>query len=483
MLNEKDVENYWRSELSKLFPKCTISSPFKSDGVLELNELKILLEFKYDLDFSRKDNQVIVLIQAIYYLKMFELKGIKLPSLILIADKNECFVVHTNNVIKYLSEEIDWTIPPSEAYRVNQDLRLKLNETEFDFFVFNLSDKDVFNNIKTKILDLQNNTVRKIKATSVNIENIYKYFTERLTNKLNLSTNDLANLFIQIIINSDKNYLHPKKNNILITEAYGEIKIDSKAFINFFRHFEGDLYTNKEKKELTNCIDRLIEDSVRRKKGEFYTPKVWVDKAHSYIEDVFGENWKEEYIVWDNSCGQANLTKDYRFNSLIQTTIEESDIETLKQGNINPNSLKLKLDFLNDDIPESIIDIIKNKKLIVFMNPPYKTAGNNKRDSESDEGVAESRTREDMIKEKWSGYGQLYAQFIYRSLKLKELYNCEVNLAVFAPPLYLSSSSFKKFRENMLNQVNYVNGFMFRASEFSGTASNWSIVFSIFKQK
>ena len=41
----------------------------------------------------------------------------------------------------------------------------------------------------------------------------------------------------------------------------------------------------------------------------------------------------------------------------------------------------------------------------------------------------------------------------------------------------------KKFRENMFKQVEYVNGFMFRADEFSGTASNWSIVFSIFKQK
>lgn len=113
------------------------------------------------------------------------------------------------------------------------------------------------------------------------------------------------------------------------------------------------------------------------------------------------------------------------------------------------------------------------------MNPPYKTAGNNKRDSESDEGVAESKTRLDMMKDKWSGYGQLYAQFIYRSIKLEQ-YGCKVHLAVFAPPLYLSSSSFRVFREKLFKTVQYNKGFMFRADEFSGTASNWSIVFSIF---
>jgi hypothetical protein len=154
----------------------------------------------------------------------------------------------------------------------------------------------------------------------------------------------------------------------------------------------------------------------------------------------------------------------------------------MNQAGFNKGSIKQQLDFINDDIPESIVEVIKGKEVIVLMNPPYSTAGNNKRDSDSKEGVAETKARTEMIAAKWSGYGQLYAQFIYRSLKLKE-HGCKVHLAVFAPPLYLSSSSFKVFRNKMFKDVSYEKGFMFKANEFSGTANNWSIVFGIFKSK
>lgn len=481
MVNEKDVENYYRTYLLKLFPKSTITSPFKTDGILEEEKLKMLLEFKYDLDFTIKDNKVIALIQALCYMKRMEAKAEKLPSIIFIGDKNECFVLHSNDVLKYLSEEADWNAAPSNAYKLEafKALRLKLNDdTAINPFVFKHDDKAVLDKINT----LHSKTNRKIRLTTANIENVYKYFIDNKIIKQELDSNAIANLFIQIIINPSANYKHPKKKNLLVTESSGEIKINGEEFDSFFQHFEGDLYSFREKKELINQVDRLIEDSVRRKKGEFYTPKIWVDKAHSYLEEVFGDDWKDKYVVFDNSCGTGALTKDYKFNSLIQTTIEQSDIDTITQADFNKCSIKQQLDFINDDLPESIINAIKGREVIVLMNPPYSTAGNNKRDSDSKEGVAETKARTEMMVAKWSGYGQLYAQFIYRSLKLAE-HGCKVHLAVFAPPLYLSSSSFRVFREKMFSQVEYQKGFMFRANEFSGTANNWSIVFGIFKSK
>ena len=481
MVNEKDVENYYRTYLLKLFPNSIITSPFKTDGILEFENLKILLEFKYDLDFTVKDNKVIAIIQALCYMKRMENKGEKLPSIIFIGDKNECFVLHSNDVLKHLSLDLDWSVAPSNAFKLDgfKSLRLSLNDDNtINPFVFNHDDKSVLD----KINDLHTKVSRKIRLTNSNIENVYKYFIDKKIVKQDLDSNAMANLFIQIIINPSANYKHPKKKNLLVTESLGEIKINSEEFDSFFQHFEGDLYSLREKKELINQVDRLIEDSVRRKKGEFYTPKIWVDKAHSYLEETFGEDWKDKYVVFDNSCGTGALTKDYKFNSLIQTTIEQSDIDTMNQAGFNKGSIKQQLDFINDGIPESIIEVIKGREVIVLMNPPYKTAGNNKRDSEADEGVAESKARTEMIAAKWSGYGQLYAQFIYRSLKLKE-HGCKVHLAVFAPPLYLSSSSFKVFRNKMFKDVSYKKGFMFKANEFSGTANNWSIVFGIFKSK
>lgn len=476
---EKDVENFYKQHLKNLYPKCKITSPFKTDGILEIGNLKILLEFKLDLDFTKKDNKVIALIQSIVYLKKIENSGNKLPQIVFIGDRNMCFVIHTNTVLKYLSYDVNWNVAPSLAHKDNtfQTIRYDLiSDENINPFVFVADDKTV----KNKIEDLNTNINRKIRVTVANIDNVYKYFTNANIIKHELTTNENANLFLQILTNPKSNYIHPKKKNVLVTETYGDIKINSESFNSFFNHFDSELYSQKEKKELINCVDILIDNTIRRRKGEFYTPKIWVDKAHEYISETFGENWKDDYVVWDNCCGLGALTKDYKFVNLIQTTIEQSDIETLKQNNINVNSIKLKMDFLNDDIPLSIIETIKDKDLLVFMNPPYKTSGNNKRDSKSDEGVAVSKTRDEMIKNKWSGYGQLYAQFIYRSLKLSQ-YCKSVNLAVFAPPLYLSSGSFKVFRNEFFKSVEFVGGFLFRADEFSGTASNWSIAFSMFK--
>lgn len=486
MLNEKDVENYWRKILSKSFPDAIITSPYNTDGVLEEGNLKVLLEFKYDLDFTNKGDRAIVIMQAIAYLKRFEQKGDKLPHIIFIADKNECFVLHANTIHKYMSYDVDWNVAPSEVYKHKDyvQMRLDLNsDTDLDLFVFNTNDPNLVSSVSDKIKDLNKNITRKVRITPNNIENVYRYFSTEIASKFKLLTNELANLFIQLLINPNDNYLHPKKRHTLITKANGELRVDDGRFKAFFSRFEADKYTNVEKKALSNCIDRLIEDETRRHKGEFYTPKIWVDKAHEYISTALGETWYDDYVVWDNSCGQGNLTKDYAIPDLIQTTIEQSDIDTITQAGINKGSIKMKLDFLNDDIPDEIAEKIKGKKVLVLMNPPYKTAGNNKRDSKSAKGVANHKTRDNMIKDKWSGYGQLYAQFIYRSLMLKREYDCEVSLAIFAPPLYLSSSSFSKFREKMFSQVEYDSGFMFRASEFSGTANNWSIVFSVFTPK
>lgn len=303
MVNEKDVENYYRTYLLKLFPNSIITSPYKTDGILEYKynnnestiDVKILLEFKYDLDFTIKDNKVIALIQSLCYIKAIENKGEKLPTLIFIGDKNECFILHTNDIIKYLSEDVNWSVAPSNAYKHDsfKELRLKLNNDSINPFVFKHDDKSIVD----KVNELVTNVSRKIRLTTVNIENIFKYFTEKKIIKQELTTNQLANLFIQIIINPDSNYKHPKKKNILVTESYQDIKINSDEFNSFFQHFEGDIYSNLEKKQLINQVDRLIEDSVRRKKGEFYTPKIWVDKAHSYLEEVFGEDWKDKYVV------------------------------------------------------------------------------------------------------------------------------------------------------------------------------------------
>lgn len=109
-LNEKDVENIYRAELIQGFSDSSITSPHHVDGLLQTKEgHNVLLEFKFNQTFKNKLSQCNVLVQALYYLKKFESQGATLPSAVLVGDNNECFVVPSNAITKYLSHKLDWS--------------------------------------------------------------------------------------------------------------------------------------------------------------------------------------------------------------------------------------------------------------------------------------------------------------------------------------------------------------------------------------
>ncbi|MDR0645208.1 MAG: hypothetical protein LBG05_09975, partial [Treponema sp.] len=53
--------------------------------------------------------------------------------------------------------------------------------------------------------------------------------------------------------------------------------------------------------------DLLVPQNIREVKGSFFTPKIWADKSKEYLARVFGDNWQEEYYVWDCAAGTGNL--------------------------------------------------------------------------------------------------------------------------------------------------------------------------------
>lgn len=494
---EKDVENAWREKLLELFPDSKMSSPFNTDGYLESNDGKItlLLEFKYEENLKSKLSQVNILSQALFYLKKFEKSGTKLPKVILIADKNECFVIHSNPLSKYLDYDLKWNVAASTVFKTNPELiQEMLSDTDINPYVFDITPGFNFVAIKNKVEDFSNNVARLIKVNEHNINNVFEYFQRNVLGKNALSVNEVANLFINLIINPGENYLHPKRKNILITKAFGDVYVQTDKFISFFSHFDGEQYSIREKEKLTAIVDRIVEDETRRRKGEFFTPTIWVDEAHKMISDAFGENWKEEYVVWDPACGTLNLTRDYNFKELYCSTIEDSDLNTANQMQYNMDATKFQYDFLNDGIVNGKIDIendtklpqglktalLEGKKIIVLMNPPYGTANVNGNNSESREGMALTEINKSMKIDGWGASSQqLYAQFLYRISKIN--YNENINICVFAKSLYKSGSSYEDFRNKFYSDFKYYDGMLFCASHFDGVSTTWGIDFSIWK--
>jgi hypothetical protein len=483
ILNEKDVENLYRQLLTKKFGDIVFNSPFGCDGYGESKKhnVRLLCEFKDDLDLTSKVNQVKVLCQALYYIKKFELSGKLLPSVILIADRNECFAIHTNGIFNYLGMDFDWNIAPSNAHTNIELFTLMIEDSRINPHVFNI--KDIADCVD-KIKDLTDGVKRLIPITPHNVTEVFKHFEDKVIGKHKLDTNQMANLFVQLLVNPDENYLHPvTRRKTVVTKAFNEVNLKSReAFTSFFSHFSRE-YTPKQREHLTAVVDRLVQDVTRRKQGEFFTPSIWVDKAHEYIASVFGEDWKEKYVVWDPAWGTGNLTRDYKFKELYVSTLNYSDVQTAEQMGYNPEAKKkFQFDFLNDPyeyLPDGLKRAIENgKQIIVLMNPPYATTANfgvENKEEEGNDTVYNKIMRE-------NGMGKcsdsLYAQFLYRIHTLNKLNN--FGLAFFSPPLLYSGVSYKNFRKEVLHNFEFSKGFIMDAANFADVKS-WGLSFSILK--
>lgn len=105
-ITEKDVENTYRTYITKYYG-VPITSPYNTDGLLTTKlkydgvtkQLILLMEFKDDKNIKLRTEMMKIIIQVIYYLKSFENAGEIVPNVVLVADKNEAFVLHANNII------------------------------------------------------------------------------------------------------------------------------------------------------------------------------------------------------------------------------------------------------------------------------------------------------------------------------------------------------------------------------------------------
>lgn len=481
--NEKDVENAYRYAFLNQYKDFEITSPFGCDGfgVSKTNKIRVLLEFKDDLDLSNKTELAKVIAQSIYYTKKFYDQGTIPPSTVFIGDRNECLTFHVNDILPYLELDLDWSIAPSSAHR-NIDLISKISDDDnIRPFVFDYKD---FPDCIRKVKELTDNVQRKVLVTDKNITEVFRYFYQKVIPKTHLDTNQRANLFVQLLVNKDDNYLHPsKKRKTVVTKSFGEIQISSReAFDSFFSHFSSS-YTPSQKHKLSAVVDRIVEDTTRRKQGEFFTPAIWVDKAHEYIASVYGEDWKEKYVVWDPAWGTGNLTRDYKFKELYCSTLIQSDIDTANQMGYNPEAVKFQYDFLNDDynqLPIGLRNAIETgKQIIVLMNPPYGTAAGNK-SGNIKKDISSNRVYEEMISENnWvDAQKQLFTQFLYRLQKINS--NRNISISLFSSPIFITSKNYSKFYEFFTQFYGFQKGFMFDSKNFADVSENWGISFTIF---
>ena len=181
--NEKDVENAYRYAFISQFKDFEITSPFGCDGfgVSKLDKVKVLLEFKDDLDLTNKTELAKVVAQSIYYVKKFYQQGLIPPSTVFIGDRNECLTFHVNDILQYLDLDIDWTIAPSSAHKnvnliskiIEDDKISKLRQKKLQQENITLKDEYIAENQAEKMQDYQK------KAPQKQLKNIFQEPTQQ----------------------------------------------------------------------------------------------------------------------------------------------------------------------------------------------------------------------------------------------------------------------------------------------------------------
>ena len=192
-----------------------------------------------------------------------------------------------------------------------------------------------------------------------------------------------------VLLNDNRYSLNRRKNvNGLFDESTVFFKDRQKAHSLFW-----SLYQRPPREEYWDYIikrrDLLVPQDVRERKGSFFTPKIWVDLSQKYLADVLGENWQDEYYVWDCAAGTGNLLNGLtnKYN-IWASTLDQQDVDVMKDRIKNGANLLeshvFQFDFLNDEfdcgkLPADLLAIIQNpeerKKLLIYINPPYVKVG------------------------------------------------------------------------------------------------------------
>ncbi|GAA8701430.1 hypothetical protein HpBT345_14180 [Helicobacter pylori] len=255
-----------------------------------------------------------------------------------------------------------------------------------------------------------------------------------------------------------------------------------------------NIYERPPKSEFQAFIlerrDLLVPSDVRERKGAFFTPRIWVEKSQEYLAKALGQDYQEDYIIWDCAGGTGNLLNGLtnKANCFL-STLDSNDVAIVKEL-ATANKLNLlenhvfQFDFLNDDfnkVPKSLQEILndkeKRKKLIIYINPPYAEAGNKAKMSGTGEHKAKV-ARNNKVYETYKdllgcGANEVFAQFFMRIYK--ELNGCI--MASFSKLKYLNSSNFKKFRE--VFKAKFLEGFMVPADSFDNVNGQFPIGFLV----
>ena len=287
---------------------------------------------------------------------------------------------------------------------------------------------------------------------------------------------------LRVLLRGNHYKLHQSTDSLGELFRNYEFSDSQKAHTQFWQR-----YKRPPKKDYWNYIverrDLLVPQDVRERKGSYFTPQIWVEKSQEYLADVLGENWQDEYTVWDCAAGTGNLLNGLanKYN-IWASTLDQADVDVMKDrvkngANLLENHI-FQFDFLNDDfakLPQALLNIVKDpekrKKLIIYINPPYGEGDN--RVGKGRRGVAVSKIQMEYGNE--IGYAKRELFILFMARIFKEIPNCFIGQ--FSTLKALQAPKFSQFRRMFMVKLEKV--FLVPADTFDNIESQFPIAFHI----
>ena len=416
----------------------------------------------------------------------------------------------------FSQNDFNWNVTPSnhntkEFKQLYEMVKNTLEEESF-IFKFGKDDKEIEDFIKNNFgkAGVENN-LSKTQIDKNNFVNIYSKWLVSVKNSISVDwdmakKNGIidADFYLADLLSENNLTLIKKLFVILKTDHYElDRKIDDMGLITSKQsHFYDNQKAHKEfwkryhrppKKEywdyIINRRDLLVPPDIRSRKGSFFTPQIWAEKSQGYLASVLGKRWQEEYHIWDLAAGTGNLLAGLtNINNIWASTIDQADVDImlarLRSGTGMFRNHIFKFDFLNDDfskLPKELKKVIEEKpeKLIIYINPPYAEAGDQKQAT----GTGKNKTKVATLGKVYEKYSvelnlglsirEIFTQFFIRIYK--EIPNCI--LASFSTLKYVNSSGFINFREEF--KAKFLKGFICPANTFDNVRGNFPIGFLI----
>ena len=434
--------------------------------------------------------------------------------------KKIAFVPYINISDIFYMNDFNWNVTPSnhetkEFLLIKERIESILNKNTY-VYDYEKDEKELQTFIKNNVAKAT--TTSKLKIDKNNFIPIYLRWLEVVKpiidvnwddlKKANIMDSDfyLADLFVDdkdtqaleddssirdnlFVVFQNQGYKIAKENIKQMFDATINLK-NKEAYLQFWKR-----YKRPPLKEFQDYIierrDLLVPQDIRERKGAFFTPRKWVELSQKYLTDYLGQNWQDDYYIWDCAAGTGNLlaglTNKYH---IYASTLDQADISVMHEridggANLLKNNV-FQFDFLNDDfskLPQSLQDIIndeeKRKKLVVYINPPYAEATNleNYITSSSKKKVSFTKIRtlySDRLK---NAIKELFVQFLTRIYF--DIEGCII--AEFSTLKAISSNNFIDFRN--LYKSDIEKGFIVPAKTFDNVKGQFPIGFKIWNTK